>query len=60
MSIELTKNIKDLLHVVHGGIGLDQGSNRLICALDCLWDTIDILRLDDGFQVILQNFGEVV
>jgi hypothetical protein len=27
---------------------------------DCLGDVVDILRLDDGFQVILQDASEVV
>lgn len=28
--------------------------------LDRLWDLVNILRFDDGPQVILQNFSEVV
>lgn len=28
--------------------------------LDRLWDLVDVLRLDDGPQVVLQDFGEVV
>lgn len=28
--------------------------------LDSLWDLVDVLRFDDGPQVVLQDFGEIV
>ena len=55
-----TENIEDLGQIVHGGITLDQGSDRLISGFNGLWDAIYILRLDNSFQVVFENFGEVV
>ena len=28
--------------------------------LYCSWDVVDILRFDQGFQIILENLGEVI
>ena len=55
-----TKNIKNLRQIIHGSSTFDQSSNSLVGAFDCLWDSVDILRLDDSFKIILQDFREVV
>lgn len=39
----------------HGRYGYGEVVN-----LDGLWDLVDVLRLHDGTQVVLQDFGEVV
>lgn len=39
---------------------LEQETNRAIGALDSSWDLIDILGLDNGLEVVLENLGEVV
>lgn len=58
--LRLTKDIKHLIHIVHGRICLHQGSDGLIRALDRLGDTVDILGLDDSLEVIFKDLGEVV
>ena len=55
-----TKDFHDALHVVHLSAPLDE---RLYCpdrAFDRLRNLIDVLWLDNRFQVILENFGKVI
>lgn len=49
-----------MFHVVHLGTSLDERSDRLDWSLYGLGDLVDILWLDDGLQVILQDLGKVV
>jgi hypothetical protein len=55
-----TEHIHDLLHVVQLDTGLDDVLDTLNGALDSAGNLIDILRLDNSLQVILQDLGEVV
>lgn len=55
-----TKNIEDVFHVVHLRTSLDEVANTLDGTLDSSGDLVDILRLDNSLQVILQHLCEVV
>lgn len=55
-----TEHIHDLLHVVQLDTSLDEVLHTLDGALDGAGNLIDILRLDDSLQVVLQDLGEVV
>lgn len=54
------KNVGNLLHVAKGVAALNQSANALLRAADSLGDLINILRLDDGLEVIFQQLGEVI
>ena len=54
------KVVEHLLQVVHLRAGADELSNGPFGALDSLGDLVDILRLDDSLQVVLEDLGEVV
>lgn len=56
------KSLDDLLQPLLLDLAplLEQVANGPLCALDGLWDLVDILRLHDGLEIVLQNFGEVV
>ena len=58
--ISHTKHIHNTVHVVHLNAAFDEIPNLLDRSLDSPGDLIDILRLHDSFQVVLQNFSEVV
>lgn len=49
-----------MFHIVHLSAALNQVSNLPDIALDSPRDLIHVLRLHNGFQIILQNLGEVV
>lgn len=55
-----TKNLHDVLHVVHLGTGLDERSHGVDRSLHSSGNLVDVLRLDHSLQVILQDLGEVV
>lgn len=57
---EHTKHIHDLIHVVELRTALDETLDLLDRTPDGTRDLINILGLDNGLQVILQNLGEVV
>jgi len=56
----LTEGVQDLVQVVHGLAALNQELDSLVGSADRLGDLVDVLGLDDGPQVILQNLGKVV
>lgn len=49
-----------MIHVVHLSAALDEVCNLFDGAFDGTGDLVNILRLHDSLQVILQNFGEVI
>lgn len=59
-SILLTKNIHDVVHIVHLVASLDQRQDLFDRSLDGLRDLINILRLDNSLQIIFKNLREVV
>jgi hypothetical protein len=54
------QNIHNLFHVVKRGTSPDQVLDTLDGALHSTGNLINILRLDDSLQVVLQHLGEVV
>jgi len=56
----LTQGIEHLIQVPHGAAALDQGLDALVGGADGLGDLVDVLRLDDGLEVVLEQLGEVV
>jgi hypothetical protein len=55
-----TENVHDVFHIAHLRPSFDKRLHCFNGALDSSWDLIDILRLDDSFEIILENLGEVV
>ena len=55
-----TKHIHDLLHIIQLDTSLDEILHALDGTLDGAGNLIDVLRLDDSLQVVLQDLGEVV
>jgi hypothetical protein len=55
-----TKNIKNFFQVVHRSSSFNQCSYSLVSTSDSFRDTVDVLRLDDGFEVIFKDLCEVV
>lgn len=56
----LTHGINNLIIIVHLRAAFDQGFDGAVRALDSFGYLIDVLRLDDSFQVVLQHFCEIV
>jgi len=54
------EDVANLLEVVHLSSALDQSLDRLIGCADSSWNLVNILRLDNGLQVILEELGKVV
>ena len=54
------EGVQNLVQVAQRGAAFQKALNRPLRATDSLRDLIDILRLDDGLQVILEDLGEVV
>ena len=59
-SHRLTEGIENLIQVLHAGTCLDEGLDALVAAADGARNLVNILRLDDGLEVILEQLGEVV
>ena len=57
---KLTQGVKHLVQVVHRDAAFDQGLDALVPRADGLGDLVDVLRLDDGLEVIFKKLGEVV
>ena len=55
-----TEALQDVLHVIQLRTGFDELADVLDRALHCPGDLVDILRLHDSLQVILEDLGEVV
>ena len=55
-----TKNFADLFEIVHLRAALDEMANCFVGALDRFGDLVNILRLDDSLEIVLQDLGEVV
>lgn len=55
-----TKNLHDVLHVVHLGTGLDERSYSIHRPLHSSGNLVDILWLDDSLQIVFQDLGEVI
>lgn len=49
-----------MIHIVHLVTGLDQRSHLLDGSFHSPGDLVHILRLDDSFEIILQNLREVI
>lgn len=49
-----------MIHIIHLRTSFDEGADRFIGSFDSLWKLVYILRLDDSFEIIFQNFGEIV
>lgn len=49
-----------MFHVVQLSAGLDEIRNLLDGAFDSSRDLVNILRLHDGLQIVLEDFGKVV
>lgn len=49
-----------MVHVVHLGTSLNKRTDLLHGALDSPGNLVNILRLDDGLQVVFQDLREVV
>ena len=60
MGAWLTKGIKDLVKVLHGRAALDERFNAPVGSTNGLGDLIDVLRLDNSLEVILEQLCEVV
>jgi len=56
----LTKDVHDVLQVVQLGPSLDQVLDTLDRAPDSSWNLVDILRLHNSLQVVLEHLGKVV
>lgn len=58
----LTESLENLVYsgLVDLSTLLDQVANGSVCALDSPGDLVDVLRLDNSLEVVLQNLGEVV
>jgi hypothetical protein len=54
------EDLGDVLGVAQGVSALEEGANTLVGSTDSLGDLVDVLGLDDGLEVILQELGEVV
>ena len=52
--------VDHLVEVFHLGAGLDEVAHRSVGGLDSLGDLINILRLDDSLEVVLEHLCEVV
>lgn len=57
---ELTQSVKHLIKILHRDTALDQCLDALVGGADGPGDLIDVLRLDDGLEVILKQLSEVV
>lgn len=56
----LTQHTADFFEVVHLGTAFDQAADGLIRGLDGFGNLIDVLRLDDGFKIILKKLCKVI
>ena len=52
--------IHDVLQVAQFVLSVEQRLDLLYAALDCSRELVDILGFDDCFEVVLQDFCEVV
>ena len=57
---ELTQGIKHLVQVAQRVAAFNQGLDALVGGADSLGNLIHLLRLDNGLEIILEQFGEVV
>ena len=61
LQVELhTKDFHDAIHVVHLSAPLHEWLHRPDRAFDGLRNLVDVLWLDNRFQVILEDFGKVI
>jgi hypothetical protein len=51
------ENIHDVIHVSKGVSALDEEANRLLRASNSLWNLVNVLRLHNGLEVILEKLG---
>lgn len=49
-----------MIEVVQLSAGLDESSHVLNRSLDGPGNLVNILRLDDSLEIVLQNLGEIV
>jgi hypothetical protein len=56
----LTQHVHNMVHVSHLGSGFNIVPDSFVRSFDGFWDHIYILRLDDSFEVVLENLCEVV
>lgn len=61
VNVSQLQNVEDGIEVAHGSIGLlvKDGADGALSATEGLGDLIDILRLDNGVEVIFEKLGEV-
>lgn len=55
-----TKLFHDMFHIVHLGACSDKRLHLLDWAFDCPGNLVDVLRLDNGLQIIFEDFGKVI
>ncbi len=55
-----TQGVNNLVQVVQGKPALDQSLDALVGGADGLGNLVDVLRLDDGLEIILEKLREVV
>jgi hypothetical protein len=54
------QSVEHLVQVAHRDAAFNQGLDALVSGTDSLGNLVDVLRLDDGLEVILEQLGEVV
>lgn len=61
VNVSQLQNIENLVEVAHGLIGLlgKDGADGALSTTEGLGNLVDILRLDDGVEIILEQLGEV-
>ena len=57
---DITKNIKNLFHIIHGGIAFDQCSHSLVRTPNSFWNPVNILGFHNGFEIVFEYFGKVI
>ena len=56
----LTQHVHDVVHVSHLGSSFNVVPNSFVGSFDGFGDHIYILRFDDSFKIVLENFCEII
>ena len=55
-----TQDVHDVVQIAQLGLLLNQGLDILDGALDGSWQLVDVLRFDNGLEVIFENLCKVI
>jgi hypothetical protein len=55
-----TQGVEHLVEIAQREAAFNQGLDTLVGGADGLGDLVDVLRLDDGLEIVLEQLGEVV